>query len=181
MGQPGLGASLSPALYFQQLLDNNWRGQVGGFSTYPISDSTQPPLRERGPGKGVWNSKTGPKNSSSQDSPRHTLGEGKSRLIWVACRKREAEVGKTATGFMGRVQSPISEEREPYQPSQRPAHVGTAGRLLGPGAWLLAVRELTLSMKEANLLLRVLICSRSSWRICWMEGSMSTCSGVSRL
>ena len=158
---------------------------MGGFSTYPISDSTQPPLRERGPGKevlapGVWNSKTELENSSSQDSPRHTFGEGKSRLIWVACRKREAEVGKTATGFMGRVQSPISEERE-YQPSQRLAHVGTAGRLLGPGAWLLAVRELTLSMKEANLLLRVLICSRSSWRTCWMEGSMSTCSGVSRL
>nr|XP_031538822.1 LOW QUALITY PROTEIN: keratin, type II cuticular Hb1-like [Vicugna pacos] len=41
--------------------------------------------------------------------------------------------------------------------------------------------NLTLSMKEANLLLRVLICSRSSWRTCWMEGSMSTCSGVSRL
>lgn len=36
-------------------------------------------------------------------------------------------------------------------------------------------------MKEANLLLRVLICSRSSRRTCWMAGSMSTRSGASRL
>lgn len=65
----------------------------------------------------------------------HVLG-GKSRLIWVACRKREAEVGKT--GFMGRVQSPISEEREPVPALPAPgSRVAPRGGCWGleSGSW----------------------------------------------
>ena len=58
--------------------------------------------------------------------------------------------------------------------SQGPSlHSSAPSCLLPPGP--------TLSMKEANLLLRVLICSRSSVRTRWISGSISTWRGVNRL
>lgn len=60
-------------------------------------------------------------------------------------------------------------KRKGWDPGPAPGTAGHAG-----GA-------LTLSMKEANLLFRVLICSFSWVRTAWMSGSTSSLRGLSRL
>lgn len=146
VGRPGRWGSQGwepPSL--QPFLSSNcWREQVEVFSTYPISDSTQPPLGEKGPGKEVQDPRVGARKLAAKSGPRtpghrtapDTRSGRKKQLIWVACRKREAEVGKT--GFMGRVQSPISEEREPVPALPAPgSRVAPRGgfRGLESGSW----------------------------------------------
>lgn len=109
------------------------------------SPTPHSPLSEkRAQGKKSRPPEFGARKLAAESSPRtpghrtapDTRSGGKSRLIWVACRKREADVGKT--GFMGRVQSPISEEREPVPALPAPgSRVAPRGGCWGlePGSW----------------------------------------------
>ena len=71
----------------------------------------------------------------------------------------------------------------PSPPSLPSSRTGLSVGSLGHSAIRTGDRhsQLTLSMKEANLLLRVLICSRSSVLTRWMVGSICRLRGVRRL